>query len=40
MIIAKENVKKFIEEISANKELQEKFAAAQEGYEVEGKSEE
>ena len=40
MIMAKENVKKFIEEVSTNKELQEKFMAAQEGYEAEGKSEE
>ena len=38
--MAKENVKKFLEELSTNKELQEKFLAAQKGYEVEGKSEE
>ena len=38
--MAKENVKKFLEELSTNKELQEKFMAAQKGYEVEGKSEE
>lgn len=38
--MAKENVKKFIEEVSKNKELQEKFLAAQEGYKAEGKTEE
>ena len=38
--MAKENVKKFLEELSANKELQEKFMAAQKGYEAEGKGEE
>ena len=38
--MAKENVKKFLEELSTNKELQEKFLAAQKGYEAEGKSEE
>ena len=37
--MAKENVKKFIKEISENKELQGKFTAAQKGYEPEGKSE-
>ena len=38
--MAKENVKKFFEELSTNKELQEKFLEVQKGYEVEGKSEE
>ena len=38
--MAKENVKKFYDEISKNKELQEKFIAVQKGYETEGKSEE
>ena len=38
--MAKENVKKFLEELSTNKELQEKFMAAQKGYEAEGKGEE
>ena len=38
--MAKENVKKFYDEISKNKELQEKFVAVQKGYEPEGKSEE
>ena len=37
-IMAKENVKKFYDEISKNKELQEKFVAAQKGYETEGKN--
>ena len=39
IIIAKENIKKFYEEISKNKELQERFLAAQEYYETEGKGE-
>lgn len=38
--MAKEDVKKFSEEVLANKELQEKIMAAQKGYETEGKSEE
>ena len=38
--MAKENVKRFLEEVSANKELQEKIAAIQKGYEPAGKSEE
>ena len=38
--MAKENVKKFLEELSTNKELQEKFMEAQKGYEAEGKGEE
>ena len=38
--MAKENVKKFLEELTTNKELQEKFIVAQKHYEVEGKSEE
>ena len=38
--MAKENVKKFLEELSTNKELQEKLMAAQKGYEAEGKGEE
>ena len=40
MFMAKENVKRFMEEVSANKELQEKIAAIQKGYEPDGKSEE
>lgn len=36
--MAKENVKKFYEEISKNEELQEKFLAAQKDYQTEGKS--
>ena len=38
--MAKENVKKFLEELSTNKELQEKFMEAQKGYKAEGKGEE
>lgn len=38
--MAKENVKKFSQEVLANKELQEKIMAAQKDYDVEGKSEE
>ena len=38
--MATENVKKFYDELSTNKELQEKFMAAQKGYEAEGKGEE
>lgn len=40
MFMAKENIKRFMEEVSANKELQEKIAAIQKGYESDGKSEE
>ena len=38
--MAKENVKKFYEEFTANKELQEKFIEVQKGYEAKEKREE
>ena len=38
--MAMENVRKFYEKLSTNKELQEKFLSVQKGYEAEGKSEE